>query len=162
MSLISQKKKLNLWNSRLLPKEWHYWLCKIYWYGGNPSPSRLTVIEKALSIAVGGCQLTSWKQSVTMFPAKNFPVLSSVGVQYKTTMGKAGIKQGLYLVLGKPPVPSEIWEWQESLARDCLFASASEFPLTFPQYSRFQVFPHIKWPQLNTVCKSGAVTHFHT
>lgn len=33
---------------------------------------------------------------------------SSVGVQHKSTMGEAGIKQGLYLVLRKPPAPSEI------------------------------------------------------
>lgn len=102
------------------------------------SPSRLTVIEKALSTAVGGCHLTSWKQSVTRFPAKNFPVLNSVGVQHKTTMGKAGIRQGLYLVLGKLPAPSEFQEWQESLVRGGLFASASEFSLMFLQHSRSQ------------------------
>lgn len=70
-----------------------------------------------------------------MFPAQYFPVLSSVGVQCKTIMGKADIKQGLDLVLGKQPVPllrSEIQEWQESPMIDSLFTSVSEFPLMSP------------------------------
>lgn len=134
MSLIRKTKLAHLsrWNSRLLHKEWHHWLGDTVQWWKKPRASQGV---KLFPLQKVGCQLSSRKQFVALFPAEYFPVLSSVGVQCKTIMGKADIKQGLDLVVVKQPVPllqSEIQEWQESPVIDGLFTSVSECPLMSP------------------------------
>lgn len=131
----------------------------IQWYDGNPLPSRLTVIEKALSTAEGGVSYLPESNLQLGFQQRSFQYSIVLVCNTKPPWEKlASIRDQSWQQGNQPPVPSEIQEWQESFVSDGLFASASEFPLMFSQYSRSQVFLHIKF---NTVCRFGTITHFH-